>query len=129
MKKFLMLAVLVAVASCGGGGKAPRNLDNACLLAREKPAYFKAMRDTNSWGAKRTRITDATDFMGWYMDGSADRLGISKWNAREQYLAYHEGRSGYAKGSYNDKGWLLAVADKVAARAEMYRSQLSRCGR
>lgn len=190
MKKFLMLAVLVAVASCGGGGKAPRNLDNACLLEREKPAYFKAMRraerrwgvpvhvqmatihqeskfipnaktphryalgvipigrqssaygfsqaldstwedykrETNSWGAKRTRIADATDFMGWYMDGSSDKLGISKWDAKAQYLAYHEGRSGYANGSYNDKGWLLAVADKVAARAEMYRAQLNSCG-
>jgi hypothetical protein len=192
MKKYLMLAMVMLAASCGGGSStAPRNLDNACLLAREKPAYFSAMerserrwgipvhvqmatihqesrfvgtaktphryalgvipvgrqssaygfsqaldstweeyqRDTNHRGARRTRIQDSTDFMGWYMNGSTEKLGISKWDARAQYLAYHEGRTGYAEGSYNDKGWLLAVADKVNRRAEMYRAQLATCRR
>ncbi|SOC17221.1 hypothetical protein SAMN05877809_10959 [Rhodobacter sp. JA431] len=191
MKKYLLLASILILGSCGGASQAPRNLDNACLLAREKPSYYSAMkrtearwgvpvhvqmatihqesrfvanaktphryalgvipigrqssargfsqaldgtweeyqRDTRRYGAKRTRIQDATDFMGWYMDGSSEKLGISKYDARAQYLAYHEGRTGYARGSYQSKGWLLAVADKVQARAEMYREQLSRCGR
>ncbi|MFD2172822.1 lytic transglycosylase [Rhodobacter lacus] len=191
MKKFLILTAVLILGSCGGGSKAPRNLDNACLLAREKPAYYSAMkrtearwgvpvhvqmatihqesrfvanaktphryalgvipigrqssaqgfsqaldgtweeyqRATRRYGARRSKIQDATDFMGWYMDGSTEKLGISKWDARAQYLAYHEGRTGYANGSYNAKGWLLAVADKVADRAEMYRQQLRTCRR
>ncbi|MGD9916860.1 MAG: lytic transglycosylase [Paenirhodobacter sp.] len=192
MNKFLKLAILLMVASCGGGSsQAPRNLDNACLLAREKPAYYNAMRrtearwgipinvqmatihqeskfvgnaktpfrfalgviplgrqssaygysqaldstwddyrkDTRRYGAKRNRIQDATDFMGWYMDGSAKKLGISKYDARSQYLAYHEGRSGFANGSHNSKGWLLAVADRVQSRADMYQQQLRACGK
>ena len=80
-------------------------------------------------GARRDRIGDATDFMGWYMDQSERGLGISKSDARNQYLAYHEGRTGYANGTYNGKAWLVAVADKVAARAERYRAQLQSCGR
>ena len=77
--------------------------------------------------ARRDRITDATDFMGWYMSKSEERNGISKTDARNQYLAYHEGHAGYARGSYNGKGWLLRVSDEVAARAALYQAQLSTC--
>lgn len=86
-------------------------------------------RETGRSGARRDRIRDATDFMGWYMDKSEKQLGIRKTDARNQYLAYHEGRSGYARGSYNAKSWLVAVADRVAQRAERYRAQLRACGR
>ena len=48
-------------------------------------------------GARRDRIDDATDFMGWYMAESRDKLGISLGDAETQYLAYHEGRTGYAE--------------------------------
>ena len=85
--------------------------------------------DTRRFGAKRNKIADATDFMGWYMDGTSKRLGISKQDARNQYLAYHEGRGGYARGSHNSKPWLLSVANRVASRAEMYRTQLASCRR
>ncbi|MBC7144503.1 MAG: lytic transglycosylase [Thioclava marina] len=85
--------------------------------------------ETRSFGARRNRISDATDFMGWYMDGSSERLGISKSDARSQYLAYHEGRGGFSRGSHNSKPWLLAVANRVATRAQMYDIQLETCRR
>lgn len=77
--------------------------------------------------AKRDRIDDATDFMGWYMHQSQARLGISKQDANAQYLAYHEGRTGYANQSYLGKPWLVEVAAKVQARAELYAVQLASC--
>lgn len=188
---FLVVALALFVVSCGGGGRAPRNLDNACAIVKERPAYLRAMRaaqrrwgvpihvqmatihqeskfvsdartphryalgvipigrqssaygysqaldgtwneyrrETRRRGARRNNIRDATDFMGWYMDGSSKALGISKWDARAQYLAYHEGRGGYARGSHNRKGWLLSVANRVSSRAKMYRRQLSACGK
>lgn len=194
MNNYLKLAIVMLVASCGGGGgsfKAPRDLDNACAITSERPAYLRAMRDTQRrWGipiavqmaaihqeskfigdartphqyalgiipigrqssafgysqaldgtweeylretgkrrARRDDIRDATDFMGWYMHGSTQRLGISKQDAASQYLAYHEGRTGFANGSYRAKTWLMAVAGKVQARAEMYQAQLISCGR
>lgn len=84
--------------------------------------------EVGRWGARRDRIDDAADFMGWYMDISTQKLGISKWDAQAQYLAYHEGRTGYANQSYLGKPWLMDVSAKVAERAEMYRAQLASCG-
>jgi hypothetical protein len=79
--------------------------------------------------AKRDRIEDASDFMGWYMHESEARLGISKYDAEAQYLAYHEGRTGYANQTYLGKAWLVEVAAAVAARSDRYREQLVACGR
>ncbi|MEM7734017.1 MAG: lytic transglycosylase [Pseudomonadota bacterium] len=85
--------------------------------------------DTRSRGARRNDIRDATDFIGWYMAETNQRLGISMHDTRNQYLAYHEGRSGYTRGSYRSKPWLMGVADKTAARADDYAAQLRSCRR
>ena len=77
--------------------------------------------------ARRTSIRDAADFIGYYTNISKRRNGVSLYDARNQYLNYHEGHGGYARGSYRNKRWLLNVADKVAARASRYQSQLRRC--
>ena len=194
MNRFLKLAVLCLVASCGGGGgnfSAPRDLENACAIVAERPIYWRAMKATERrWGvpihvqmatihqesrfvgdartphqyalgvipigrqssafgysqaldgtwneyvqqtgnrrARRDNINHATDFMGWYMDGTTRQLGVSKWDARSQYLAYHEGRGGFRRGSHNNKPWLLTVSNRVASRAAMYQQQLAACGR
>lgn len=189
------LAVVLFLAACGGGQRqnfsAPRHLDNACAMERERPNYFVAMRATERrWGvpvpvqmaiihaesrfigdartpvrytlgvipmgrqssalgysqaldgtwdeyrqetgnrrASRTNIRDATDFIGWYMTKTRDRNGIALTDARNQYLAYHEGHTGFQRASYNAKPWLLGVADRVAARAATYDEQLRACGR
>ena len=82
---------------------------------------------TGNRRAKRDRIKDATDFMGWYMTQSRDRLGIPFSDAKRQYLAYHDGWTGYSRGTYRAKGWLLTVSDRVAARAVTYDEQLRAC--
>jgi hypothetical protein len=80
----------------------------------------------NRW-ADRDDFDDVTDFIGWYGSVSNSRLGISKWDAYRQYLAYHEGHGGYQRKTYNKKDWLLRVARKVEARAKDYRAQLGAC--
>jgi len=194
MSRFIRAAtLLLLLAACGGGDNfsAPRDLENACSIVRERPKYYSAMKVTERrWGvpvhvqmaiihqeskfigdaktphnyllgvipvgrqssafgysqaldgtweeyqqdqgrrsARRDRISDATDFMGWYMDQSEKGLGLSKWDARNNYLAYHDGRSGFARGTHNEKPWLIAVADRVAVRSTMYQTQLQSCGR
>lgn len=85
--------------------------------------------DQRKFSAKRDRFRDAVDFMGWYMHQSNERLGISKFDARNQYLAYHEGRTGFVRGSYNRKSWLVRISQSVADRSQMYRAQLVSCGK
>ena len=79
------------------------------------------------WTARRTNIQDSADFIGWYMTKSRRKLGLSMSDTRNQYLAYHEGRTGYRRGSYKSKRWLLRVAKNLENRAKMYNSQLRRC--
>ncbi|MEO9516711.1 MAG: transglycosylase SLT domain-containing protein [Paracoccaceae bacterium] len=85
--------------------------------------------ETNSFGARRNRIKDATDFMGWYMNKTQNRNGVALSDARNQYLAYHEGHTGFARGSYRKKAWLVRVAGEVDQRSDLYAAQLSACGR
>ena len=86
-------------------------------------------KSTGRFMVRRSNIRDATDFMGWYMNNTRLRNGIPLSNAKNQYLAYHEGQSGYARGSYRKKAWLLSVANKVSRRASMYKTQLRRCNK
>lgn len=78
-------------------------------------------------GADRDDFEDATDFIGWYGNLSYKKLKISKWDARQQYLAYHEGHEGFRRRTYQHKRWLKTVAIKVATRAKQYRAQLATC--
>lgn len=84
-------------------------------------------RATGKRSAKRDSIRDAADFMGWYMAQSRDQLGIPLTNARGHYLAYHEGRTGYRRGTYTKKSWLMRVSQEVADRSVTYQAQLANC--
>jgi len=72
-------------------------------------------------------VADAADFIGWYGSTSNAKLGISKGDAKNLYLAYHEGQGGYQRKSYLQKPWLKQVADKVTYRARLFESQLGAC--
>ena len=108
-------------------------------MGRQSSAYGYAQALDGTWdeyreeqgrrSAKRDDIRDATDFMGWYMNLTRDRNGIPLTDARNQYLAYHEGHSGFRNGSYNSKSWLLRVAGEVGSRSELYQRQLASCRR
>ena len=82
---------------------------------------------TGNWGADRDDYADAVDFMGWYTSISQQTLGISKWDAYNQYLAYHEGHGGWKRKTYKKKSWLVKVAQKVDRNAKRYASQLNTC--
>ena len=77
--------------------------------------------------SRRDSIRDATDFMGWYMAETNRTLGISLADARNQYLAYHDGRTGYRRGTYLSKPWLVRISSEIESRAAMYQRQLPRC--
>jgi len=68
----------------------------------------------------RSDMEDALDFIGWYNNKSSRQLGISKWDPKRLYLAYHEGQGGYARGTYRSKPDLLRTADRVDWQAKEY---------
>lgn len=84
-------------------------------------------RAEGGFRAKRDDVKDATDFMGWYMSQSKSELGLSMADTRNQYLAYHDGRSGYRRGTWKNKSWLVRIAGDVENRAVMYDAQLRSC--
>jgi hypothetical protein len=104
---------------------------------RPSSAYGYAQSTNETWVAykesvhshtvNRSSFSDAIDFIGWYGDQAQRKLGISKQDPYELYLAYHEGLGGYKKGSYKSQPWLMDVAKKVNNQAWVYHSQLSQC--
>ena len=86
--------------------------------------YIKA---TGNKGADRDSFKDAIDFVGWYTNGTQKMTKVSKWDAKNQYLAYHEGREGYLKKTYKNKEWLIKVADKVASQSKKFAKQIKSC--
>ncbi|KTC66133.1 transcriptional regulator (plasmid) [Legionella adelaidensis] len=75
----------------------------------------------------RDRFGDGVDFIGWYANIAHQKAGISRSDAYNLYLAYHEGVGGYQRKTYLRKKWLLGVAHKVSARAQLYQGQLNKC--
>lgn len=191
---FRAIACVLLLGSCGsssGDFSAPRDLDNACSIASERPQYFRAFqrverkygvpvpslmaiiyqeskfigdnrtphryalgvipvgRQSSAFGysqaldgtweeyqdqeggrrARRDDIDDATDFMGWYMAQTVDETGVPITDTRNQYLAYHDGRTGFKRGTWRAKSWLVRIAGEVEARAVMYDTQLRSCGK
>ena len=84
-------------------------------------------QQTGNSSADRDDFADAVDFIGWYISKTSQVNGVSKWDAYAQYLNYHEGWTGYAQKTYQEKNWLMGVAQKVQQRAERYGSQYVTC--
>jgi hypothetical protein len=84
-------------------------------------------KDTGRGGADRHNFRDATDFIGWYFNTAGKRANLGQYDYKGHYLAYHEGASGYLQGTWRRKDWLVQTANKVAAQAARYESQISGC--
>ena len=105
--------------------------------ARPSDAYGYAQAIQDTWNlykrstgqtlVSRANFADAIDFIAWYNNHSVTRLNIEPTNAKELYLAYHEGWDGYKNSTWKDKEWLIPVAEKVHRRMELYQSQLDGC--
>ncbi|WP_087018102.1 hypothetical protein [Thaumasiovibrio subtropicus] len=92
----------------------------------QDPAWSDYQKATGN-GGSRTKFSDAMMFIGWYTHETQRQLGVSKWDAYNQYLAYHEGRGGYSRKTYNAKPNLIKVARRVEQQAKDYGWQLKQC--
>lgn len=84
-------------------------------------------KETGNRWSSRLDMEDSLDFIGWYVNKANRYAGVSKRNAFQVYLSYHEGWTGYKKASYRKKAWLKKVAKKVQQRAVMYKNQKRYC--
>ncbi|WP_423839850.1 hypothetical protein ONE56_10710 [Vibrio mytili] len=92
----------------------------------QDPAWDDFQNATGSWSS-RSDFDDAMMFVGWYTHETRRQLGISLWDPYNQYLAYHEGRGGYKRGSYKRKPSLMKIARRVEQTAKTYGWQLKQC--
>jgi len=93
----------------------------------QDPAWQDYKQSNGGLFKSRSNMQDALDFVGWYNHKSNQTLGISKWDPKNLYLAYHEGHGGYRSGSHHKKKWLLNTAESVDHTAREYGAQLRRC--
>lgn len=105
----------------------PRKSSAYGYAQAQDPAWYDYQKATGRWSARRTNIHDALDFVGWYNYETHKQLGVARTDTYSLYLAYHEGRGGFKRKTYQNKTWLKNVATKVAKRAEVYRVQQRRC--
>ena len=101
--------------------------------AKAKPARKKLLgvvplaRPSGRRFVQRDNMGDALDFIGWYNHTSNKRLGISKSDAYNLYLAYYSGHGGYARGTWKRSSTIKGYAKKAARQAAIYKRQLRRC--
>tara|TARA_R110002072_G_scaffold1559_4_gene12928 strand:+ start:27570 stop:28175 length:606 start_codon:yes stop_codon:yes gene_type:complete len=84
-------------------------------------------RETGNSRARRSSFADAVDFIGWYNAHSQRRSNIALYDARNLYLAYHDGHTGFNRGTWQDKPWLKEVAATVQSNADRYAAQYATC--
>ncbi|MEZ5750416.1 MAG: lytic transglycosylase [Paracoccaceae bacterium] len=135
----VQMAIIYAESRFDGDARTPHRWAAGVIpMGRQSSAYGYSQAldgtweeyqdDTRNRRAERDNIEDATDFIGWYARNAWDRNGIMPHDARNLYLAYHEGHAGFASGRHNSQRWLLDLAASVQQRAEMYDQQLRACG-
>ncbi len=93
----------------------------------QNPVWSEYQAERGRLFRSRSDMEDALDFIGWYNHKTWRQLGIARTDAEKLYLAYHEGRGGYRRGTWKKKPKLQRIARNVAATAGQYRSQLAQC--
>lgn len=135
---YVQLAIIYQESHFASDARPPRDkLFGFIPWSRATSAYGFAQATDSTWelyklktgnnSANRDVFEDAIDFVGWYVNRSKKRLGISKNDAYNQYLAYHEGHRGFKRKTYRKKPQLIRVAKSVASNARRYQKQLRRC--
>ena len=98
------------------------------MLIDQRPAWREYLQaNGEGWFTVRTDMEHALDFVGWYNQLSHRQLGIPFSAPRKLYLAYHEGRGGYARRSFEEKPDVMDLAARVQTRAFRYDNQLKTC--
>jgi hypothetical protein len=134
----LKMAIIYRESTFRAEARPPRTYTLGVPTGRLSSAYGYAQaidgtwdwyrRETGNSRAERNKFADAIDFVGWYMNKTRSMNGVSVNDAFAQYLAYHEGHTGYRRGGWRSNTQLMRAAGQVALQADRYRAQHRRCG-
>ncbi len=135
-----MMAIIYQESKFIGDNRTPHRYALGVIpVGRQSSAFGYSQALDGTWeeyqrleggySARRDNIFDAADFMGWYMEQTVEETGVPITDTRNQYLAYHDGRTGFLRGTWRSKSWLVRIAGEVEARAIMYDQQLRACRR
>ncbi len=105
----------------------PRRSSSYGYAQAQDLTWEKYRAETGNSGHDRDDFSDAINFVGWYTNKTQHSLGISKWDAYNQYLVYHEGSDAYKNGSWKNKTGLKQVAGKVRHKSDAYDAHLKQC--
>ena len=101
MSRLLRASILLLLlASCGGGRySAPRNLDDACAILRERPKYHRAMKATErKWGVpvavQMAVIHQESKFIGNAKTPHRFALGIIPMGRQSSAYGYSQALDG-----------------------------------
>jgi hypothetical protein len=133
-----MMAIIYQESKFIGNNRTPHRYALGVIpMGRQSSAFGYSQALDGTWDeyqrtggkrrARRDDIDDSADFMGWYMMQTTEETGVQISDTRNQYLAYHDGRTGYLRGTWRSKSWLVRIANEVEARALMYDQQLRSC--
>ena len=136
----VQMAIIHQESKFDGGARPPRKkLFWVIPWKRPSTAYGYSQALNGTWAhykqtngglfSSRNDFADGVDFIGWYANQAYKIAKIPRTDAYALYLAYHEGIGGYQRKTYLQKGWLIPVAHKVSARAQIYQAQLNSCQR
>lgn len=134
----LVMAIIWRESSFRGDARPPKRYTLGFIprgRASSALGYAQAIDGTWDWyreetgnrRADRTDFEDAADFVGWYLAKSRETNGVGPFDAYNHYINYHEGHTGYRRGDWRKKTWLLDAATAVATQAARYRGQLGGC--
>ena len=93
----------------------------------QDPVWGEYQEERGRLFRSRSDMEDALDFVGWYNHKTWRELGIARTDAYRLYLAYHEGRGGYRRGTWKRKPEVQGYAKRVDKTARAYKSQLAAC--
>ena len=121
IKTYRYLALLLMLAACGvGGSNPPRNLDDACSIVSQRPAWLKDMKQVQrKWGVpvpvQMATIYHESRFVGDARTPLQFSLGVIPMGRQSSAFGFSQALDGTWKEYQRDQGRRFARRERRAS--------------
>ena len=96
------------------------------------PGYLDATwrryeHETGNTHASYKKLSDFSDFIGWYVSSAAQYAGLMPGDAAGMYIVWKRGPKYYAQGGWRSDPALVYRAERFAERAQSLSNELQNC--